>query len=460
MSMTLLGILGLLSLFALLALRFPVALSMILVGVVGTIVATANRFLLLGMPSDQAWARGIKTAMSNLSGETVEAASNYNLLVIPMFVLMGNLAGVSGMSADLFGAAYRWMGHLKGGLASATIAACAGFAALSGSSLAAAITMGRVALPEMKKFNYADSLATGSVAAGGTLGFLIPPSGGMIIYAVLTEQSIGRLFMAGVIPGIVLTLLFIGAIHLTVLRKPEAGPPGERASWPDRRDALLAALPFVIVVGITIGGMYSGFFTPVEASSVGAFLTLLVAIYRRSLDAAAIREVILQSVKATATVFLIIIGAFIFIPFMSLTELPGQLVTLMTSLPIGDYGVLSLIILIYMFLGMFLEGIAMLVLTIPVVLPIIAALEFGFDPAMTDMKMIWFGIIVVVVLEMGMISPPVGINVFVVKSIAPGVPMAQIFRGIWPFWFAMALMLLLLMLFPQIAIFLPQTMVG
>lgn len=460
MSMTLLGILGLLSLFALLALRFPVALSMILVGVVGTIVATANRFLLLGMPSDQAWARGIKTAMSNLSGETFEAASNYNLLVIPMFVLMGNLAGVSGMSADLFGAAYRWMGHLKGGLASATIAACAGFAALSGSSLAAAITMGRVALPEMKKFNYADSLATGSVAAGGTLGFLIPPSGGMIIYAVLTEQSIGRLFMAGVIPGIVLTLLFIGAIHLTVLRKPEAGPPGERASWPDRRDALLAALPFVIVVGITIGGMYSGFFTPVEASSVGAFLTLLVAIYRRSLDAAAIREVILQSVKATATVFLIIIGAFIFIPFMSLTELPGQLVTLMTSLPIGDYGVLSLIILIYMFLGMFLEGIAMLVLTIPVVLPIIAALEFGFDPAMTDMKMIWFGIIVVVVLEMGMISPPVGINVFVVKSIAPGVPMAQIFRGIWPFWFAMALMLLLLMLFPQIAIFLPQTMVG
>lgn len=459
-SMTTLGILGLLALFVLLALRVPVALSMILVGVVGTILATANRFLLLGMASDQAWARGIKTAMSNLSGETFEAASNYNLLVIPMFVLMGNLAGVSGMSADLFGAAYRWMGHLKGGLASATIAACAGFAALSGSSLAAAITMGRVALPEMKRFNYADSLATGSVAAGGTLGFLIPPSGGMIIYAVLTEQSIGRLFMAGVIPGILMTLLFIGAIYFTVLRKPEAGPPGEKASWPERRDALLAALPFIAVVAITIGGMYTGFFTPVEASSVGAFLTLLVALWRRSLNGNAIREVILQTVKASATVFMIIIGAFIFIPFMSLTELPSQLVTLMTSLPIGDYGVLLLIILIYMFLGMFLEGIAMLVLTIPVVLPIIAALEFGFDPSMADMKMIWFGIIVVIVLEMGMISPPVGLNVFVVKSIAPGVPMGQIFRGIWPFWFAMALMIILLMLFPQIAIFLPQTMVG
>jgi tripartite ATP-independent transporter DctM subunit len=460
MSMTALGVIGLLALFGLLALRFPVSLSMILVGVVGTIVATANRFLMLDMAPDQAWARGLKTAMSNLSGETFEAASNYNLLVIPMFVLMGNLAGVSGMSADLFGAAYRWMGHRKGGLASATIAACAGFAALSGSSLAAAITMGRVALPEMKKFNYSDSLATGSVAAGGTLGFLIPPSGGMIIYAVLTEQGIGRLFMAGVIPGILMTLLFIGAIKLTVWRKPEAGPPGERASWPQRRDALFAALPFICVVGITIGGMYSGYFTPVEASSIGAFLTLLVAVYPRSLNGAAIREVILQTVKASGTVFLIIIGAFIFIPFMSITELPGQLVTLMTSLPIGDYGVLLLIILIYMFLGMFLEGIAMLVLTIPVVLPIIAALSVGFDPAIADMKMIWFGILVVIVLEMGMISPPVGLNVFVVKSIAPGVPMGQIFNGIWPFWSAMALMLILLMIFPQIAIFLPQTMIG
>lgn len=460
MSMTLLGILGLLSLFVLLGLRFPVALSMIFVGVVGTIAATTNKLILVGMAPEQAFSRGIRTAMSNFSGEAFEAASNYNLLVIPMFVLMGNLAGVSGMSSDLFNAAYRWMGHFRGGLASATIAACAGFAALSGSSLAAALTMGRVALPEMKKFNYADSLATGSVAAGGTLGFLIPPSGGMIIYAVLTEQSIGRLFMAGVIPGIVLTLLFIGAIYLTVLRKPRAGPPGERAPWPERRDALISSLPFVLVVGITIGGMYTGFFTPVEASSVGAFLALLVAAWRRSLNRYAIREVILQTMKASATVFLILIGAFIFIPFMSLTELPGQLVVLLTSLPIGDFGILLIIILIYMFLGMFLEGIAMLVLTIPVVLPIIAALEFGFDPAMADMKMIWFGVIVVIVLEMGMISPPVGINVFVVKSIAQNVTMAEVFRGIWPFWFAMALMILLLILFPQIAVWLPQTMVG
>ena len=403
------------------------------------------------MDADQAWARGLKIAYSNLSGEAFEAASNYNLLVIPMFVLMGNLAGVSGMSNDLFTAAYRWMGHLRGGLATATIAACAGFAALSGSSLASAVTMGRVALPEMKRYKYADSLSTGSVAAGGTLGFLIPPSAGMIIYAVLTEQSIGRLFMAGVIPGIILTCLFIGAIYIVVARKPEMGPRGDRASRKDRIASIWQALPILGVVLLTIGGMYTGFFTPVEASSVGAFFTFVVAVARRSLSLKAAREVILQSMNATATVFLIIIGAFVFIPFMSLTEIPAQLVTILTSLPIGDLGVLLVIIFAYIVLGMFLESIAMLVLTIPVVIPI--AIGLNWD-------LIWFGIIVVIVLEMGMISPPVGINVFIVKSIAVDVPMGQIFRGIWPFWFAMAAMIGLLIIFPQIALFLPQTIVG
>lgn len=450
-SMTLLGILGLVALFVLLALRMPVGLSMLAVGLVGTVVANANQFINVGMASDQAWARGLRIAYSNVSGETFEAASNYNLLVIPMFVLMGTLAGVSGMSNDLFTMAYRWMGHLRGGLASATIAACAGFAALSGSSLASAVTMGRVALPEMKRYKYADGLATGSVAAGGTLGFLIPPSGGMIIYAVLTEQSIGRLFMAGVFPGIILTLLFIGAIYLVVLRKPEAGPRGEKSSWPERKASALAALPILSVVILTIGGMYTGFFTPVEASAVGAFFTFVVAAFRRSLSPSAMKTVVLQTMNATATVFLIIIGAFVFIPFMSLTEVPSQLVTLLTSLPIGELGVLLIIIAVYIFLGMFLESLAMLVLTIPVVIPIAIGLEWD---------LIWFGIIVVIVLEMGMISPPVGINVFIVKSIAPEVPMGTIFRGIWPFWFAMALMIVLLIIFPQIALFLPETLVG
>jgi len=450
-SMTLLGVLGLLTLFVLLALRMPVALSMLAVGFAGTVIANANKFLLIGMGSEQAWARGWKTAYSNIAGETFEAASNFNLLVIPMFVLMGSLAGVSGMSNDLFATAYRWMGHLRGGLASATIAACAGFAALSGSSLASAVTMGRVALPEMKRYKYDDALSTGSVAAGGTLGFLIPPSGGMIIYAVLTEQSIGRLFMAGIIPGIILTLLFIGAIFITVTRNPSAGPRGERSSSSERMSSLMSAIPIFAVVGITIGGMYTGFFTPVEASAVGAFLTFCVALMRRSLSLSAMRTVVLQTMNATATVFLIIIGAFVFIPFMSLTELPANLVELLTSLPIGDVGILLVIVAIYMFLGMFLESVAMLVLTIPVVIPIAIAL---------DWDLIWFGIIVVIALEMGMISPPVGINVFVVKSIAPEVPMGRIFAGIWPFWFAMAGMIGLLILFPQIALYLPQKLVG
>ena len=450
-SMTLLGVLGLLTLFLLLAFRMPVALSMLSVGVIGTIIANANKFILVGMTPDLAWERGWKIAYSNLAGEAFEAASNFNLLVIPMFVLMENLAGVSGMSNDLFTAAYRWMGHLRGGLASATIAACAGFAALSGSSLASAITMGRVALPEMKRYKYSDSLSTASVAAGGTLGFLIPPSAGMVIYAVLTEQSVGRLFMAGVIPGIILTVLFIGAIYLTVLKNPSEGPPGKRATKNERWKSLTRSLPILAVVFLTIGGMYTGFFTPVEASSVGAFLTFIVAAWRQSLTFKASCEVILQTMSATATVFLIIIGAFVFIPFMAITEVPAQLVSILTSLPLGDVGILFLIILAYVLLGMFLESIAMLVLTIPIVIPIAVGLNWD---------LIWFGIIIVIVLEMGMITPPVGINVFIVKSLVPDVPMGHIFRGIWPFWFAMVIMLVLLVFFPKIALFLPQTIVG
>lgn len=451
MTLTAIGLLGLIVMFALMALRLPVALAMLGVGFVGTAIANAAKFLSFGMPAEQAWERGWRIAFSNLSGETFEAASNYNLLVIPMFVLMGSIAGASGMSSDLFRAAYRWMGHLKGGLASATVTACAGFAALSGSSLASAVTMGRVALPAMRRYRYDDALATGSVAAGGTLGFLIPPSGGMIIYAVLTEQSIGRLFMAGVVPGILLTLLFIGAITLIVARNPQAGPRGERVPWAERRASLVDAVPIIFVVALVIGGMYTGFFTPVEASSVGAFLTFVVAVLRRRLGLADLRGVVLQTMSATATIFMILIGAFVFIPFMSLTEVPQQLVDLLISMPIGDFGVLLLIILAYLILGMFLDTMAMLVLTIPVVIPIAIGL---------DWDLIWFGIIVVIALEMGMISPPVGINVFIVKSIARDVPMSRIFAGIWPFWFAMLLMILLLVAFPDLALFLPRQAIG
>ena len=450
-SLAAIGAVGLIVMLVFMALRMPVAIAMLLIGFVGTVVANAQKFLTVGMASDQAWGKAWTVALSNLSGEAFEAASNYNLLVIPMFVLMGSIAGVSGMSNDLFKGAYRWLGHFRGGLASATIAACAVFAALSGSSLASAVTMGRVALPAMRSYKYDDALATGTVAAGGTLGFLIPPSGGMIIYAILTDQSIGRLFMAGVIPGIVLTVLFILTIMIVVWRNPAAGPPGERSSFRARVDSLVEALPIICVIAITIGGMYSGYFTPVEASSAGAFFTFAVAAFERKLSMEKLKTIALQTMSATATIFMILIGAFVFIPFMSLTELPAMLITFMTTLPIGEIGVLIAIVAAYMVLGMFLESIAMLVLTLPVVIPI--AIAFNWD-------LIWFGIIVVILLEMGMISPPVGINVFVVKAIVPDVPMRRIFNGIWPFWFAMLAMIILLVMFPQIALYLPQTIVG
>ena len=427
------AVIGFSALFVLLFIRVPVGLAMMIAGGAG--------IYMIRPPA----------ALPVIAGEIFGEASNYPLTILPLFILMGNLAGVSGMSRDLYDAAHSWFGHLKGGLASATIVGCAGFSALSGSSLAAALTMGRVSLPEMQRYKYDDGLATGAVAAGGTLGILIPPSAGFVVYAILTEESIGRLFMAGILPGIILTLLFIGAINLIVSRNPDAGPQGPRSGRKERMEALWNATPILAVVLVTIGGMYTGFFTPVEASAVGAFFTFIIAVFRRSLDFTAVKAVLSQTLGATATVFLIIIGAFVFIPFMSLTELSAQLVVILTSLPIGDIGVLLVIILAYMFLGMFLESMAMLVLTIPVVIPI--AIGLNWD-------LIWFGIIIVIVLEMGMISPPVGINVFIVKSIAPDVPMGQIFRGIWPFWFAMAFMIFLLIIFPQIALFLPEKVVG
>ena len=432
MTPTTIGIIGLAFLFIFLILRMPVAIAMLVVGFIGTWVMN-----------------GTTPALTSLSGEAFEIVSFFELSVVPLFVLMGNLAGVSGMSKDLYEAAYKWFGHFRGGLASATIVGCAGFAAMSGSSIAAAVTMGRVALPEMKRFNYGDSLATGAVAAGGTLGILIPPSTGMIIYAILTEQSIGKLFIAGVIPGLLLTSLFLVAIYIVTTLKPELGPAGQKATLSEKIGSLKNAGTIIFIVAITIGGIYFGWFTPVEAAGVGAFLTLTVALLRKNLSWENTKFVVFQTLRTTATVFMILIGAHVFIPFMALSEIPSDLVSFLTSINVGDLGVLIIILVTYVVLGTFLEGLAMLVLTLPIVYPLI--LELGLSP-------IWFGVIVVIVLEMGLISPPVGVNVFVVKGIAPDVPMNTIFRGIWPFWFAMGLCLAILVALPELALFLPQTM--
>jgi tripartite ATP-independent transporter DctM subunit len=426
------GFAGLVGFFVLLVCRVPIAMAMMITGFVG--IAAIN---------------GFPAACATLSAETFEIASLIQLSVIPLFVLMGNLAGLSGMSRDLYSAAYAWAGHRRGGLAAATIIGCAGFAALSGSSFASAVTMGRVALPEMRRFGYDDSLATGSVAAGGTLGFLIPPSSGFVIYAILTEQSIGKLFIAGIFPGVLLTALFLLAISVVTYLKPDAGPAGPRAPYRERWRTLRRASMFILIVLVSIGGIYGGVMTPVEASGIGAFLTLIVALARRSLNREGFRLVILHTLRTTALTFMILIGAHVFIPFMALSEIPGNLLGFLTGLDVGALGILLMILAMYILLGTFLEGIAMLVLTLPVVFPVVMAM--GYSP-------IWFGVIVVIVLEMGLISPPVGVNVFVVKGVAPDVPLEKIFHGIWPFWLAMLACLLILVAFPQIALYLPNTM--
>ena len=434
MSESTIGLIGIAALFILLAIRMPVGIVMMLIGGVGV------------------WAiNGHKAALATLGSEPFVIASNFELLIIPMFVLMGNLASISGMSRDLYGAAYAWFGHWRGGLACATIAACAGFAALSGSSVASAVTMGRVALPEMKRYNYHPRLATGCIAAGGTLGILIPPSTGFVIYAILTEESIGRLFLAGVLPGVLLTFLFMVSIGIQTRIKPELGPSGPKMPMPQRIRATGQAGAMTGIIVITIGGIYTGFFTAGEAAGVGAFLAFCLAIVRRSVNWTSMSDTLLQTVRTSAFAFLILIGAHVFNPFLALTQIPTTLSETLIGTDFSPLGILLILLVAFIVLGMFLEGFAILVLSLPIVHPLI--IQLGYDP-------IWFGVVMVIVLEMGLISPPVGVNVFVVKSIAEDVPMSEIFIGIIPFWLAMVVCLILLIAFPQIALFLPNTMIN
>jgi tripartite ATP-independent transporter DctM subunit len=433
MSPTAIGLTGIVALLALLFLRMPIGIAMALVGAIG--IAALN---------------STDAALHVLGSYPFSYAAVQALSVIPLFVLMGNFAAVSGMSSDLFTAAHAWIGHRRGGLASATILACAGFAALSGSSVASAITMGRVTLPEMRRYHYDPRLATGAVAAGGTLGILIPPSTVLVVYGILTEQSIGRLFLAGFLPGLLLTALFIVTIVIVCALRPHYGPPGERVALRERWSALGGAGAFFVVLVTTIGGMYAGVFTVTEASALGAALTIAHAILRRRLTLATLSEALLQTVRTTAMVFLILIGAHIFSPFLAMSRIPIDLASALTALALPPLAVLAVILVAYIILGMFLEGFAILVLTVPIVFPIVLAL--GYDP-------IWFGIFMVIVLEMGLISPPVGINVFVVKGVAEDVPMGKIFAGIMPFWAAMIVCVVLLIAFPQIALLLPNTMI-
>lgn len=433
MTPTFIGILGLAGLFVLIFLRVPVGISLATAGALGYLALS-----------------GIDTTLALLGSIPFEISYNYDLSIIAMFVLMGNFAMASGMSRDLYAMARSLVGHWPGGLASATVVGCAGFAAVSGSSLASAVTMGRVALPEMRRYNYHPRLATGCVAAGGTLGILIPPSTGFIIYALLTEESIGQLFLAGVLPGILLTGLFMVTIALLTRWNPEIGPAGPRVGWMERLRAVIRSSSLIAIVIVVLGGIYLGVFTPVEAAAIGSFLTFLLTIVRGKMTWQVMKTCVLETIKTFAMVYLIVIGAFLFNPFLAITQIPSDLTGYIATLDFAPVFILILIVFGYIILGTFLEGFAMMVLTVPIVVPMIQ--NMGYDP-------IWFGVLLVVVLEMSLISPPLGLNVFVVKGISGGVPMSEIFMGIIPFWLAMIVCAALLIAFPQIALFLPELMI-
>jgi len=432
MSPVTVGIIGIFFLFLLLALRMQIGFSMALVGFLGFTVLCS-----------------LEASFSIMGMEAFKTGTAYSLTVIPLFILMGQFANHSRMGMEIYETVYRWLGFLPGGLAMATTGACAGFAAISGSSLATAATMGMVALPEMKRFKYDDSLATGCIAAGGTLGILIPPSTVLIIYGILTEQPIATLFIAGVLPGLLLSGLFIATIYAMTKYKPSLGPPGPRFTMKEKIYSLKGTWSLLALFLLVIGGLYTGWFTPTEAAGVGAFGAFFITIIKGRLNRDNLRESLTETVKTTAMVFVILIGANIFGYFLTVSQIPDQLSTWIGELGLNRYVVMSMLIFAFIILGCFMEGLAIMVLTIPIVYPMVMAM--GFDP-------IWFGIIITLTMEMSLITPPVGINVFIISGVAKDVPMYTIFRGILPFWFAMLACIILLVIFPHIALFLPTSM--
>jgi len=432
MSPEMTGVLGIIVLFVLLSLRLYIGVAMALVGFLGF-----------------SYLSGMSTGLSLFGMVPYGTGSFYTFSVIPLFVLMGQFAYHSGMSRDIYEAVYKWVGHLPGGLGMATIAGCAGFAAICGSSLATSATMGTVALPEMRKYRYDLGLATGSIAAGGTLGILIPPSIGFVIYGILTEESIGRLLLAGIFPGILLAGLYMVTIYVLCKRTPHMGPPGARVSMKERFVSLTGTWAMLLLFALVMGGIYAGVFTPIEAAGVGACGAMVIAALRKQLSFSMIIKCLQETLQTTAMIFLILIGAEIFTLFLGVSKLPMLLADVIGGLPLHRYVILCIILLLYVILGCVLDGIAMIVLTIPILFPVITALKF--DP-------IWFGVLMVIVLEMGLITPPVGLNVFVIKGVAKDVPLRVIFRGVIPFLGASVLAIVIIMLFPEIALFIPTQM--
>jgi tripartite ATP-independent transporter DctM subunit len=376
-------------------------------------------------------------------------SSSYDLSVLPLFLLMGALVYNSGISNNLFYSAYQIVGRAPGGLAIATILGCAGFSSICGSTLATAAVMAKTALPEMKKYNYDPKLASGAVASGGSLGILIPPSSIFIIYGIITEQSIGKLFIAGILPGLLLTSLFIIMILIRTIHNPQLGPRGPKVSFAQKIVAIKDIWAVMLLFLIITGGLYIGIFTPTEAAGFGAFGALLLPIMQKQMNWETFTKSLAETILSTAMIFLIIIGAMIFGYFLAISRLPFELADFVGSLSVSRYLILAGILLAYIFLGCILDTFAMVILTIPIFYPVI--LKLGFDP-------IWFGVVMILVSEMGVITPPVGLNVYVVHGVAKEISLSTIFEGVLPFFVMMAITVLILTLFPQIALFLPNMM--
>jgi C4-dicarboxylate transporter DctM subunit len=426
------AVIGFATLFVLMLLRVPVGMAMGLVGVTGF-----------------GYLVGFSPAMKLVGQTTMRTVTDYTFGVIPMFLLMGAFVSVSGISRELFRAANTFVGHWRGGLGIATIAACGAFAAISGSSVATAATFSAVAYPEMRRFNYPQSFATGVIAVGGTLGAMLPPSTVLVVYGIITEQDIGKLFIAGVIPGLLAIIMHMITIFIIGRVRPNFLPQGPASTWRARAFAMRDVWSPLLLFLFVIGGLYGGFFVPTEAGAVGAVGAFLIGVIRGKLNRQGIRESLLQATRTAAAVFTVLIGALFFGRFLTITQTPQHVTEFFTGLGVGPYGVLGLILAMYIVLGCLMDALAMIILTVPIVFPAIQAL--GFDP-------IWFGIVIVMTVELGLIHPPVGMNVFVIKSVIKDVSMSTIFLGVLPFVVTDLLRLAILIAVPKLATWLPSAM--
>lgn len=425
------GSFAFLTLFVLLIMTVPIGIAMGLCGLAG-----------------MAMIIGLMPTLSLFGTTVYETTVTYDLSVIPLFVLMGSVASRSGLSKELYGAFNAWFGAFRGGLALATIGACGAFAAICGSSVATAATMSQVALPEMQRYNYNKSLATGSIAAGGIIGILIPPSLVLVLYGILTETSIGDLFIAGFLPGILTIVGFMLVIALLTRIYPEMGPAGERSSAREKMRALGRTWAILLLFALVIGGIYFGVFTPTEAAGVGAMGAFGISALRRRMTFANTRDALMETVKTTAMIFTVLIGALTLNNLMVFSGIAGALSGFVSGLDMHPMAVMAIILLIYLVMGCFLDTLAMILLTVPIFFPIVV--DLGFDP-------VWFGVIVVMVVELGLITPPIGMNVFVIKGIAPDIKLATIYAGVIPFVIAQMILIILVFLLPDIALWLPES---